>query len=165
MTISLIFAMDENRLIGKDNAMPWHLPNDLQYFKQTTMGKPVIMGRKTYESIGRPLPGRRNIILTRQPDYTVDGCEVIHSLDDLKAFQNTPDEVFCIGGAEIYKALIPYADKIYLTQIHATFDGDTHFPEIDPEKWKVVSSEEGIVDEKNRYAHTFLVLERHTATV
>ncbi|HEU4964630.1 MAG TPA: dihydrofolate reductase [Bacilli bacterium] len=160
MTISLIVAMDENRLIGQDNRLPWHLPNDLQYFKKVTMGKPVIMGRKTFESIGRPLPGRRNIILTRQQGYRVEGCEVIHSLEELKAYQHTSDEVFCIGGAEIFHEILPYADRLYITRIYASFEGDAYFPEIDESQWKVVSSEEGATDEKNREAHTFFVYER-----
>lgn len=157
--ISLLVAMDENRLIGKDNQLPWHLPNDLQYFKQVTMGHPIVMGRKTFESIGRPLPGRENIVITRNHDYQAEGCRVIHQLSEVKAFPKE-EEVFVIGGAQIFEEILPEADRLYITEIHASFSGDTHFPEIKEEDWEEISSTPGKVDEKNHYPHDFIILQR-----
>lgn len=159
--ISLIFAMDQNRLIGKDNQLPWHLPADLQYFKKVTMGKPIVMGRKTFDSIGRVLPGRENVIVTRNRSYTNDNCTVLHSVDEVKQFAEASEqEVFIIGGAEIFKEILPVADRLYITEIQESFEGDTYFPAIDEKKWKLVSSTPGIVDEKNKYVHQYIVLER-----
>lgn len=159
--ISLIVAMDQNRLIGKDNQLPWHLPADLQYFKKVTMGKPIVMGRKTFDSIGRVLPGRENVIVTRNRSYTNDNCTVLHSVDEVKQFAEASEqEVFIIGGAEIFKEILPVADRLYITEIQESFEGDTYFPAIDEKKWKLVSSTPGIVDEKNKYAHQYIVLER-----
>lgn len=156
--ISFILAMSEDRVIGVKNTLPWHLPADLKYFRQVTTGHPVVMGRKTYESIGKPLPGRENIILTRQADYEVAGCRVIHSMDEILG--ETQGEMFVIGGAEIFKETLPYADRLYITMIHGAFAGDTYFPEIDPAQWRLVSETKGTVDEKNVYEHEFLVYER-----
>ena len=156
--ISFIFAMDRNRVIGKDNQLPWHLPNDLKFFKETTHGHAVIMGRKTHESIGRPLPERRNLVLTTQQGYEAPGCEVVHAVDELPL--DTAEELFVIGGAEIYRALLPVADRLYVTHIDAEFEGDAFFPEIDPAVWTAVSETEGVVDERNRHAHRFVVYER-----
>ena len=156
--ISFIFAMDRNRVIGKDNQLPLHLPNDLKFFKETTRGHTVIMGRKTYESIGRPLPDRRNIVLTTQQGYEAAGCEVVHSVKELEL--HTGEEQFVIGGAEIFKVLIPVADRLYVTHIDAEFEGDAFYPEIDPVEWEAVSETEGFVDEKNKYRHVFVVYER-----
>lgn len=159
--ISFIVAMDENRVIGKDNQLPWRLPEDLKFFKRVTMGHPIAMGRKTHESIGRVLPGRENIVITRQDDYRSADCTVFHSvLDFVKYCNNQSDEIFIIGGAEIFKETFADADRLYLTLIHEEFTGDTFFPEFDPNKWKLVSSEQGIKDDKNPYDYEFLIYER-----
>ncbi len=151
--------MDENNVIGKDNDLPWYLPNDLKYFKKVTTGHTIAMGRKTYESIGRPLPNRQNIVLTRDLSYNAEGCTVIHSIDELKPYLND-DEVFLIGGAELFKMALPIADRLYITRIHDTFDGDTYFPSIDFSEWKVVEELKGETDERNPYEHTYYVYER-----
>lgn len=156
--ISLLVAMDKNRLIGKDNQLPWHLPADLAYFKKVTMGHPIIMGRKTFESIGRPLPGRTNIILTRNKNYEMEGCEVIHSIDDVqKMDEQMNEEIFVIGGAEIFKEVLPFADRLYITKIEEVFEGDTFFPEINYDQWKEISVEQGVTDEKNPYTYAYHV--------
>lgn len=156
--ISMIAAMDEQRVIGHQNTMPWHLPAELQYFKTTTMGHTVVMGRKTFESIGRPLPGRRNVVLTRQRDWQAVGVDVIHAVEELAVQEG--EELFIIGGAELYRTMMPRADRLYVTRIQASFEGDAFFPEIDPAIWESVSEKPGIVDEKNQYPHTFFVFER-----
>lgn len=159
--ISFMFAMDENRIIGKDNTLPWYLPADLQYFKKVTMGHPILMGRKTYESIGKPLPGRENIILTRNADYQQEGITVISDMKEAVAYADALDEeVFVIGGAEIFQQLISDCKRLYITQIHHSFEGDTYFPELNMSKWQTVSKTTGIVDAKNKYPHEFIVLER-----
>lgn len=159
--ISLLVAMDKNQLIGKDNDLPWRLPADLAYFKRVTMGHPIIMGRKTYDSIGRPLPGRENIIVTRDTSYKAEGCKVIHSIEEIvKMNQQTDQELFVIGGAEIFKEILPHSDRLYITEINEGFDGDTYFPTFDKAKWKVISKEQGIKNEKNPYDYTFLVYEK-----
>ena len=157
--ISLIFAMDKNNGIGYNNRLPWYLPADFAYFKKVTMGQPVIMGRKTFESIGKPLPGRLNIVITRSASFSHEGCIVVNSVD--KAKELTKDkEAFIIGGAEIYRAFLPIADKLYITVIDKTFEADTFFPEIDYSKWELVSSELGVKDEKNPLDYTFFVYQR-----
>jgi dihydrofolate reductase len=159
--ISFIVAMDENRVIGKDNQLPWRLPEDLKFFKRVTMGHPIAMGRKTHESIGRVLPGRENIVITRQADYLSEGCTVFHSVEDfVKDSKNQSDEIFVIGGAEIFKETFAYTDRLYITLIHEEFAGDTYFPEFDLNKWKLMSSEKGIKDDKNPYDYEFLIYER-----
>ncbi|MEC0252619.1 dihydrofolate reductase DfrA [Bacillus halotolerans] len=158
--ISFIFAMDANRLIGKDNDLPWHLPNDLAYFKKITSGHSIIMGRKTYESIGRPLPNRKNIVVTSAHDSEFPGCTVVSSIEDVLQTTSDTEECFVIGGAQLYTALFPYADRLYMTKIHHRFDGDRYFPEFDESKWKLVSSEQGTKDEKNPYDYEFLVYEK-----
>ncbi|MEI4802102.1 dihydrofolate reductase [Bacillus sp. NPDC077411] len=159
--ISLLVAMDKNRLIGKDNQLPWHLPADLAYFKKVTMGHPIIMGRKTFESIGRPLPGRTNIILTRNQNYEMEGCEVIHSIDDVKKMdEQMNEELFVIGGAEIFKEVLPFADRLYITQIEEVFEGDTFFPEINYNEWEEISATQGVTDEKNPYTYAYHVYDR-----
>jgi dihydrofolate reductase len=158
--ISFIVAMDQNRVIGKDNQLPWHLPEDLKYFKKVTIGHPIVMGRKTFESIGRPLPGRENIILTRNETYRPEGCKIINSIDDLKQISNDYDEeVFVIGGAEIFKQTFHLADKLYITVIDEQFEGDTFFPNFDNE-WKLISKMKGIKNDKNRYDYYFCEYER-----
>lgn len=163
MQISLIAALDRNNLIGADQGMPWRLPADLKRFKAITMGKPIIMGRKTHETIGRPLPGRHNIILTRNPEYETEGCTVVHSIDE--ALQATSDaaEVMVIGGGAIYRQFLPLAHRLYLTLIDAAFEGDTHFPTIDWDQWEIVSEEQFTQDERNPYPFRLVILERKNA--
>ncbi|WP_077213688.1 dihydrofolate reductase [Bacillus dakarensis] len=160
--ISFMWAMDENRVIGKDNQLPWHLPEDLKFFKRTTMGHPIIMGRKTFESIGRPLPGRENIVITRNLEYQFHDCTVLNSTDELLSYcEEKPDEeYFVIGGAEIFKELLPNADRLYITQIHEKFPGDTFFPPLSLEGWELLSKEKGIKNEKNPYDYEFLIYQR-----
>jgi dihydrofolate reductase len=159
--ISYIVAMDENQVIGRNNELPWHLPADLAYFKKMTMGKPIIMGRKTHESIGRALPGRENIIVTRNKDYQSDGCKVVHSVDEIKRLEKETDqELSVIGGAELFKELFPVTDRLYITHIYYEFEGDTFFPEIKWEDWEVVEREKGVKDEENPYDYEFVVYDR-----
>ncbi len=161
--IALIAAQAENRVIGLNNQMPWHLPEDLQYFKKVTLGKPVIMGRKTFESIGRPLPGRTNIVVTRQADWAAEGVEVAANLDCAfsMAAEQQPDELMVIGGAQIYAETLPHAARIYLTQIHKSFDGDAWFPELG-EEWQQATCQKGH-SEKQDLGYSFLTFERVTA--
>ncbi len=157
--ISLIAAMAKNRVIGKDNAMPWHLPADLAHFKRVTMGKPVIMGRRTYESIGRPLPGRKNIVISRRSDYSPDGCVIVNSVEAAIAEANH-EEVMVIGGGQLYAEILPHADRLYLTLIDAELEGDTRFPDYTIYDWKEIDRERHEPDEKNNYAYEFVTLER-----
>lgn len=143
MKISLIVAFDENRLIGRDNGLPWHLPADLKHFKTLTMGHHMIMGRKTFESIGKPLPGRTSVIITRQTDYHADGCIVTQNFTEAMMQCAGQEEIFIIGGAQIFECTLPLADTLYITQIHHTFEGDTFFPEIKSSEWKK-SAEKGM---------------------
>lgn len=158
----MIVAMGRDNVIGKNNKMPWNLPADLKYFKDVTMGHPVVCGRKTLESMGGPLKGRRNIILTRNKGYKPnDGCEVVHSVDKvLQLFTRSKEEVFIIGGAEIYKMFLPYANKLYVTIIDQEFEGDTFFPKISEAEWTQVSVKEGLTDQNNPYHYQFRVFER-----
>ncbi len=160
--ISLIAAMDENRVIGSNNEMPWHLPEDLKYFKRVTMGHPVIMGRKTFESIGRALPGRTNIVVSRQTDYTAKGCTIVNSIEEvMELIERNPDEeYFVIGGAEIFRALLSVADRLYITFIYEKFEGDTVFPPFNMNEWELVSTKPGIRNEENPYDYEFLIYER-----
>lgn len=160
MTISLIVAIDENNGIGKNNQLPWHLPADLKHFKNLTTGHPIIMGRKTFESIGKALPNRRNIVISRQDGYTAEGAEVVGSLQD--AFQLCPaeEEIFILGGAQIFEHSLALADILYLTVIHHHFQADTFFPEIDKKMWKEVESITNLPDEKNKYQYTFIKYKR-----
>jgi dihydrofolate reductase len=159
--ISIIVAMDENKLIGQKNDLPWRIPADLAYFKKTTLGHPVLMGRKTFESIGKPLPGRENIVLTRNEQFTNEGVTVIHSLDDVLTSEAYADQnLFIIGGAEIFKEFLHIADKLYVTKIHDTFEGDTYFPEFKEEMYKIIYREKGPKDEKNPYDYEFLIFEK-----
>jgi dihydrofolate reductase len=160
MKISIIVAMDANGVIGRDNELPWHLPADLQHFKKTTMGKPILMGRKTYESIGRPLPGRTNIVITRDSRYQAAGCVVVNSIDAAMEAAGEQDEIMVIGGAEFYRQVLPHANTIYLTRIHATFDGDTAFPELKEADWREVERSEQAADEKNPHDCSFIRLDR-----
>lgn len=161
--LSIIVATDQNNLIGKDNDMPWHIPGDLKRFKALTTGHTIVMGRKTYESLPkRPLPNRYHIVISRQQHLQMEGCELLHSLDEVveRFAQQDSEEVFVIGGAEIYTALLPYVQRLYLTRIHAAFEGDTYFPAIKNEEWQLVESLKEEVSESNPYAYTFSVLER-----
>lgn len=160
MIISLIAAIDRNRAIGKDGAMPWHLPADLKFFKRATMGKPVIMGRRTYDAIGRPLPGRLNIVVTRDPAWRADGVYVAHSLEDAMRAAAEYEEVMIIGGAGLYTQTLPEADRLYLTEIEGEFEADTYFPEFDRAEWREIASERREADDKNPYACRFVTLER-----
>ena len=160
MIISLIAAMGKNRVIGKDNSLIWKLPADMEYFREKTTGKPVVMGRKTFESIGRPLPNRKNIIITRDENYKAEGCVVVHSVDEALKAAEDAEEVMVIGGSQIYKEFFPRANKMYLTFIDEEFEGDTFFPEWDKEEWKEVSREEHDKDEKNSYNYVFVEFER-----
>lgn len=138
MIVSFMVAMDENRVIGKDNNLPWRLPSELQYVKKTTMGHPLIMGRKNYEAIGRPLPGRRNIIVTRNEGYHVEGCEVVHSVEEVFELCKKWRRDFLFWWSANLRPLLPYVDKLYITKIHHAFEGDTFFPEIDMTNWKEI---------------------------
>ena len=143
--LALIAARARNGVIGLDNRMPWHLPEDLAYFKRVTLGKPVVMGRKTFESIGRPLPGRLNIVVTRNPGWQAAGVQVAHSLDAALALaaEAVPEEIMLIGGAELYRQALPQADVLYLTEIDAEFAGDAFFPEVDLARWRIDREEAG----------------------
>lgn len=160
--LSLIVAMDKNNVIGKDNDMPWHLPNDLKHFKETTLGNAMIMGRKTFDSIGRVLPGRKSIVLTRSEQTFPEEVDVIHSIEEIHTLRkaNESDELFVIGGGELFKEMLPHADKLYVTVIDEAFDGDVYFPEIDPMIWEEVSKEKGLKDEKNIYDYYFIEYSR-----
>ncbi len=157
--ISIIVAMANNRVIGKNNDMPWHLPADLQHFKSVTLGKPIIMGRKTYESIGRPLPGRQNIIVSRNPEYRVEGCKVVRSLQEATALVQNEEEIMIIGGGKLYAQALESADRLYLTFIDLEVDGDTHFPEYEHLNIKEVKREKHHKDEKNPYDYQFVDFE------
>ncbi len=161
MKISIIVAMASNRVIGLNNLMPWHLPADLKQFKKITMGAPILMGRKTFESIGRPLPGRTNIIISRDPTYQQDGCLIFNSLDTaLATIRQNAEEVFVIGGSTLYEALLPQATTLYLTEIKKDFHGDTFFPEWDTGDWREVEREEIDDDPDVSFSYCFLKLER-----
>jgi len=167
MRVSLIVAVSENGVIGKDNDLIWHLPNDIRFFKETTMGHHVIMGRKNFESIPhkyRPLPDRTNIVITRQPDYKEEGCVVVNSIESALeiAKNNGENESFIIGGGQIYKLALEanLIDKIYLTKVHHSFDGDTFFSELNSD-WKEINKIENKADEKHSYDYDFITLERN----
>lgn len=153
--ISLIVAMSKNRAIGFENKMPWHLPADLAYFKKVTTGHAIVMGRKTFQSIGRPLPNRTNLILTRDHSFRAEGCQLIHDIEEVLE-KAKKEDLFVIGGAEIYQQFLPYAEKIYSTQILEDFHGDTFFPQL-TEEWQLVSTEKHGQDEKNRYKYEFQI--------
>ena len=165
MRLALIVAMTPAGVIGRAGSLPWHLPSELQFFKRTTMGKPIIMGRKTYESIGRPLPGRTNIIISRNPAFQADGCQVFTSLEAAldAARKLTPEsEAMLIGGAELYQQALPLANRIYLTLVEAELEGDTYFPKLDSSEWREVQRESFPADERHAYAHTRIFLERRS---
>ena len=156
--VKIIVAMSKNRVIGNNNELIWKLSSDLKRFKELTTGHPVVMGRKTYESIGRPLPNRRNIIITRNSEYEIEGCETVSSLEE--ALLLTGSNCFIIGGGEIYKQSLELADKIYLTLVHHEFEGDTQFPELGTE-WATIDTKDFTADEKNQYDYSFIEYERY----
>jgi dihydrofolate reductase len=160
MKISFVVAMASNRVIGLNNQMPWHLSADLKKFKKITMGSPILMGRLTYESIGRPLPGRTNIIISRNPSYSQPGCLVFNDIEKALESCRGSDEVFVIGGSHIFKSMLPIADTLYLTQIHKEFPGDTFFPEIDADQWVEVEREDIDNDPDVSFSYSFLKLEK-----
>src|SRR3990167_3943942 len=160
--ISAIAAMTEHRVIGKGNKMPWHLPADLKHFKTITNGHQVLMGRKTYESIGNPLPNRTNIILTRDHKYSAPDCIILNDAESAVslATELDMDEIFVIGGAEIYRQLMPQIQRVYLTIVHHDFEGDAFFPELKMDEWQEISRERNTADEKNKFDYSFVVMER-----
>ncbi|PRY12699.1 dihydrofolate reductase [Pontibacter ummariensis] len=159
--VSIVVAAAENNAIGKNNDLIWYLPADLKHFKRLTMGHPILMGRKTYESIGKPLPGRTSIIITSQEDYKATGCIVVHSVEEAIQKGKALDEDICIiGGANIYKQSLHLADTVYLTRVHGIFEGDVFFPDLKDQDWKVVEQEHHEPDDKNKYSYTFLTLKR-----
>jgi len=146
--------------IGRDNALPWHLPDDLKRFKRLTLGKPVVMGRKTFESIGKPLPGRQNIVVTRDSNYRREGVTVVHDPADAPRAAGTAPELMVIGGAELFRAYLPGARRVHLTRVHGNIPGDVHWPALDAREWHLVDSEPHPADERHAYAMTFEVWER-----
>ncbi|WP_428241248.1 dihydrofolate reductase [Gynuella sp.] len=166
MKLALVWAMARNRVIGKDNQLPWRLPNDMKRFRQLTTGKCVIMGRKTYDSLGRPLPDRENIVITRQQQLSLPGVHVVGSLEEAielaESLSTTrqQDEIMVMGGAEIYARALPVADRLYITHVHADIEGDTCFPEFDMQPWQLQSTEEFCADTDNSYDYSFAVYSR-----
>jgi len=163
VSCSIIAALARHRVIGRGGTMPWRLPAELRYFRNRTLGKPVVMGRRTFESIGRPLPGRRNIVVSRDPRYRAEGVEVARGLDEALALAGAAPEVMVIGGAQVYRQALPRARRLYLTHIDAELQGDTHFPPWDPEQWTEIECLPRAADAHNPYAMTFCVLERRSA--
>ncbi|HET6629705.1 MAG TPA: dihydrofolate reductase [Woeseiaceae bacterium] len=151
--LTIVVAASANDVIGRQGGLPWHLPEDLRRFRQLTWGKPLLMGRRTYEAIGRPLPGRRNIVISRQPGLEIDGCEVVATIDEALELVADAPEVMVVGGGEIYRALLPRVDRIEMTRVHMEVEGDTYFPELKAEEWRVVSRE-------NHSGFAFETLER-----
>jgi dihydrofolate reductase len=161
--ISLIVAMAQNGVIGRDNALPWHLREDLKRFKAHTLGKPILMGRKTFDSIGRPLPGRTNIVLTRDPQWSAPGVIAARNVEEALAHCTGSAELVAIGGAEVFRLVMPFARRFYLTNVHADVAGDTYFPAFDSTQWADVACDTYPADEHNDYAVTFMILERRSA--
>ena len=161
--ISLIWAMADNRVIGIKNRLPWKLPADMRWFRQNTLGKPIIMGRLTFESFGaKPLPGRRNIVVTRNPHYAAEDIETFNSLDDALAACADAEEVMLIGGMSLYQQALPLADRLYMTLVHADLEGDAWFPAFDLEQWRETHHEDFPADDKNPYPYSFIILEKTT---
>ncbi|SIS37253.1 dihydrofolate reductase [Salimicrobium flavidum] len=160
--ISFIFAMDKNRLIGKNNDLPWHIPKDFQFFKDKTVNRTVIMGRKTFESLGGALPRREHVIITSDQNYEAEGCTVVHSIEEILQLTNSDPEKewFIIGGTVLFEAMQEEANRMYVTHIEHVFEGDTYFPEIDWSEWELTSKEKGIKDDKNPYDYFFCVYDR-----
>lgn len=166
MRISLIVALSENHVIGRNNKLPWYLPNDLKYFKQVTMGLPIVMGRKTFESIGKPLPGRTNIVVTRNNEWMAEGVRTVHSLEEAFALAESVaeidgrDELMIIGGDQIYKSALALVDRMYLTEVHAHVEGDAYFPMFDRDHWQEIGREDFDAVEPNPYRYSFVVYDR-----
>ncbi|MEY4987667.1 MAG: Dihydrofolate reductase [Bacteroidota bacterium] len=160
--LKILVAFDENRVIGKNNTLIWHLPADLKRFKTLTTGHVIIMGRKTFESIGKPLPNRTSIVISRQVDLQIEGAIIAHSVEEaiLKAKSITREDIYIVGGAEIYALSLPLADQILVTQLHDIFDGDAYFPEIPTDTFEVTEKERGITDEKNAYQYSYITYTR-----
>jgi dihydrofolate reductase len=157
--VALVVAMAENGVIGNANRLPWHLPADLRHFKNVTMGKPMLMGRKTFQSIGKALPGRRSLVLTRDRTFTAAGIEPVHTVDDALRVAGDADELMVIGGADVYRSVLPLAGRIYLTRVHAAVPGDTRFPAIDWNSWRCLSRTQHAADDRNAHDMSFLLLE------
>ncbi len=162
--ISLIVAMADNGVIGRDNDLPWRLPDDLKFFKRTTLGAPIVMGRRTWQSIGRPLPGRTNLVVTRNRRFEADGAQVAHSLGDALALVADVPEVFVIGGATLYREALPMASRLYLTEVHADIDGDTTFPQWDRSQWREVRRDDRPADADHAHPFSLVLLERSSPT-
>ncbi|OUR65706.1 dihydrofolate reductase [Methylophaga sp. 42_25_T18] len=160
MKVAIIVAMDKQGLIGRNNDLPWKLSADLKYFRRVTMGKPLVMGRNTHESIGRALPGRKNIIVTSNTDYQVDGCTVVPSLEQALLACDDAEEVMVMGGASLYEQLLPEVERIYLTHVDVELEGDTWFPQWNKDQWQEISREDHPADEKNQYPYSFVVYDR-----
>lgn len=160
MQLSIIVAMDRNRVIGHKDSLPWHISADLKNFKKITMGKPIVMGRKTHESIGRPLPGRENIVITRDKTYQAEGCTVLNSIDGIFEHCKDVEEVMITGGSEIYKHTLNQVTRLYLTEVHTEVEGDTIFPEFERNDWNEISRDAYTADEKNDFDYSFVVLEK-----
>ena len=158
--ISFVLAAGRNDVIGKANGLPWHLPADLRYFKKVTLGHPIIMGRKTFDSVGKALPGRLNVVVTRSESFAPEGVIVLRSIEEALERDYACDEVFVVGGSEIFRQAMPRANRIYLTRIDHDFEGDTYFPKMNPDEWKLVSREAHEPDEKNKWPYAFEVWER-----
>ncbi len=158
--LAIIVATDEKGLIGRDNDLPWKLSADLQYFRRVTMGKPLIMGRNTHESIGRALPGRKNIVVTKNNDYQAEGCCIVNSVEDAIKACGDVEEVMIMGGASLYEQLLPQVERLYLTQVHASLEGDTWFPDRLQSEWQEISREDHLADDKNDYPYSFLIFDR-----
>ena len=163
MIVSIIVAVAQNEVIGKENQLPWHLPADMKYFKQTTSGHCIIMGRKTFDALGKPLPNRTNIIITRQEDFSVESCVVVNQLQHAIDYARDcgEEECFIIGGGDIFIQALIWTDRIYLTRIHQDFEGDTFFPALNNGDWNEISVAKHLPDEKNKFAYSFIVYERN----
>lgn len=160
MIISLIAAMADNRVIGIENRLPWNLPADMKWFRQHTLGKPVLMGRKTFESIGKPLPNRTNIVVTRDAGWTAPGCVVVKDIDAALRAAGDATEVMVIGGASFYAQMLPRAQRLYLTLVHAEIEGDAWFPEINFAEWQEIERHDHVADEANAYPYSFVIYQR-----
>ncbi len=164
--LAMMAAKASNNVIGRDNKLPWYLPNDLKYFKQVTLGKPIVMGRNTWESLKRPLPGRTNIVISRQPDYVAEGAKVVATLDEALelaghvAHIDGQDELVVIGGAQIYALALPRAERLYLTEVHAEVPGDTYFPTVDAAQWREIGRDDFQAEGPNPYDYSFVVYQR-----
>ena len=159
-TVSLIVAVADSGVIGRDNALPWHLPDDLRHFKRLTMGKPIVMGRKTFESIGKPLPGRLNVVVTRDTNYQRDGVTVVHSVDAALAAAGGVPEIMVIGGADLFRLFLPRAQRAHLTRVHGDIDGDVRWEPLDESRWHRVAAEHHPADERHSHAMTFEMWEK-----